>query len=48
MSFCGAMLIQAILGYVVMKREVPLDFGAMFTRGFGDAKNFLKERRSPK
>lgn len=45
-SFCAAMLIQAILGYVVMKRDVPLEAGAMLVRGIGDAANFIKERRA--
>lgn len=43
-SFVAAMLIQAILGYVVMKRDVPIEAGAMLVRGVGDARNFVKER----
>lgn len=46
MSFCAAMLIQAILAYVVMKRDVPLAFGAMLTRGIGDARGFINDRRA--
>jgi teichuronic acid exporter len=44
-SFCAAMMIQAILVFVVMKRELPLEFSAMLTRGIGDAKYFIKDRR---
>lgn len=46
LSFCAAMLIQAILGYVVMKRDVPLQVKPMLTRGVGDARHFIKDRRA--
>ncbi len=44
-AFCISMLLQAILSYRIMIREVPLSLSAMFLRGIEDGKNFLKEKK---
>jgi len=44
-AFCISMLLQAILCYRIMKREVPLSLREMLFRGIEDGRNFLKEKR---
>jgi O-antigen/teichoic acid export membrane protein len=44
-AFGVSMLLQAILAYRVMKKEVPLSLSSMFFRGIEDGKNFLKTRK---
>lgn len=48
LSYSLAMLIQAIFVYRAIKTEVPIEFSAMFSRGFTDAKNFLADRKLKK
>jgi len=45
-AFGISMVIQAIVGYHLMKKEAPIEASAMLLRGFGDARAFLKEKIS--
>jgi O-antigen/teichoic acid export membrane protein len=45
-AFCVSMLLQAILGYRIIKKEVPIQLSEMFIRGIEDGKHFLKNRFS--
>ncbi len=42
-AFSISMLLQAILAYRIMKKEVPLSFSAMLVRGIEDGMNYLKK-----
>ncbi len=43
-AFAVSMIIQAVASYIVMRKEVPLEFSSMLFRGLQDGKHFLKER----
>jgi len=45
-AFSISMLVQAILAYRIMHKEVPLSLSSMFFRGIEDGKNFLKRKSS--
>jgi O-antigen/teichoic acid export membrane protein len=45
-AFAVSMILQAIAGYRVMKRDVPLEARELLFRGIKDGKHFLKEKFS--
>jgi O-antigen/teichoic acid export membrane protein len=46
LAFMLSMTIQAVAGYLAMKREVPLELREFLLRGIKDGKHFLKARFS--